>query len=77
MSIDAVLQHHNIKLFEETENAIFVREQLNRIRALLLDVDADKDMIGVIEYTIKENNQWINQEVEKDLLARKVQGRST
>jgi hypothetical protein len=56
MSIDAVLQHHNIKLFEETENAIFVREQLNRIRALLLDVDADKDMIGVIEYTIKENN---------------------
>jgi hypothetical protein len=77
MSIDAVLQHHNIKLFEETENAIFVREQLNRIRALLLDVDADKDMIGVIEYMIKENNQWINQEVEKDLLARKVQGRST
>jgi hypothetical protein len=36
MSIDAVLQHHDIKLFEETENAIFVRAQLNRIRALAL-----------------------------------------
>lgn len=59
---------------EETEDALRIREQLNRIRVFLLDGDADDEMVDTVDYLIEDNDRWISPEIEKDLLAGKLQG---
>lgn len=59
---------------EETEDALRIREQLNRIRIFLLEGDADDEMVNTVDYLIEDNDRWISPEIEKDLLAGKLKG---
>jgi hypothetical protein len=59
---------------EETEDALRIREQLNRIRVFLLEGDADDEMVDTVDYLIEDNDRWISPEIEKDLLAGKLRG---
>jgi hypothetical protein len=59
---------------EETEDAMRIREQLNRIRAFLVESDADDEMVDTVDYLIEDNERWISPEIQKDLLAGKLKG---
>jgi hypothetical protein len=59
---------------EETEDAMRIREQLNRIRVFLVENDADDEMVDTVDYLIEDNERWISPEIEKDLLAGKLEG---
>jgi hypothetical protein len=59
---------------EETEDAMRIREQLNRIRGFLVERDADDEMVDTVNYLIEDHERWISPEIEKDLLAGKLQG---
>jgi hypothetical protein len=59
---------------EETEDALRIREQLNRVRVFLLECDADDEMVDTVDYLIEDNDRWISPKIEKDLLAGKLQG---
>jgi hypothetical protein len=59
---------------DETEDAMRIREQLNRIRVFLVERDADDEMVDTVNYLIEDNESWISPEIEKGLLAGKLQG---
>jgi hypothetical protein len=59
---------------EETENALWVREQLNRIRVFLSERDADGELVATVDYLIEDNDRWISPEIQEYLLAGKLQG---
>lgn len=59
---------------EETEDAMRIREQLNRIRVFLVENDADDEMVDTVDYLIEDNERWISPEIEKDLLGGKLEG---
>lgn len=59
---------------EETEDAMRIREQLNRIRVFLVENDADDEMVDTVDYVIEDNERWISPEIDKDLLAGKLAG---
>jgi hypothetical protein len=58
---------------EETEDAMRIREQLNRIRVFLVENDADDEMVDTVDYLIEDNERWISPEIEKDLLTGKLE----
>jgi hypothetical protein len=57
---------------EETETAMRIREQLNRIRVFLVEGDADEEMVDTVDYLTEDNERWISPEIEKELLADKL-----
>jgi hypothetical protein len=59
---------------EETEDAMRIREQLNRIRVFLVESEADDEMVDTVDHLIEDNERWISPEIEKDLLAGKLKG---
>ena len=75
MNNDAkLLPAFRLQNVEETEDALGIREQLNRIRVFLLEGDADDEMVDTVNYLIEDNERWINSEIEKELLEGKLQG---
>ena len=52
-----------IEDFNETEEAIFQRHQLNRIREFLLANEASKDSIDAIDEAIEDIESWISPEI--------------
>jgi hypothetical protein len=73
MSSDTAFQRaFELRDVVETEDAMWVREQLKRIRAFLAEGDADEEMVDTVDYLIEDNERW--PESEKELLAGKLQG---
>jgi len=48
---------------EETETSLWVHEQLNRMKMLLVEHGADVEMLDALEYLIEDNKGWINPEI--------------
>jgi hypothetical protein len=48
---------------EETATSLWIHEQLNRIRELLVEHGADDEMLDAVDYLIEDNERWINPEV--------------
>jgi hypothetical protein len=68
MSSDTAFQRaFELRDVEETEDAMWVREQLKRIRAFLAEGDADEEMVDTVDYLIEDNERWISPESEKEL----------
>ncbi len=52
---------------EETETSLWIHEQLNRIRELLVEHGADDEMLDAVDYLIEDNKGWINPEIAEAL----------
>lgn len=52
---------------EETEEAIFQRHQLNRIREFLLANEAAQDLVDTIDIAIEDIERWISPAIETSL----------
>jgi hypothetical protein len=57
------LNQRKIEDFHETEEAIFQRHQLNRIREFLLANEASEDLIDAIDEAIEDIESWISPEI--------------
>ena len=49
--------------------ALWIKEQLNRIRGFLTERDADSDIMEAVDFSIEDKERWISPRIEKDLLA--------
>ena len=47
---------------------------MKRIHVFLLECVADDEMVDTVDYLMEDNDRWISPEIEKDLLAGKLQG---
>jgi hypothetical protein len=54
---------------ESTEASLWVEEQLNRIRDCLVEHGADDEMLDAVDYLLKENEGWIDDQIAGDLRA--------
>jgi len=52
---------------EEIETSLWVRQQLNLIRQLLVQHNADAEMLDVVDYLLEENDRWIDLDIVKRL----------
>lgn len=53
----------NLNEIEEAETGLWLHEQLSRIRAVLVELDSDEEMLDAIDYLIEENEQWIDPDI--------------
>jgi len=52
---------------EETETCLWIHEQLNRMRELLVEHGADSEMLDAVDYLVDDNKGWINPEIAAHL----------
>lgn len=52
---------------DDAEFSRWMRDQLTRIRDLLLRQDLDDEMISALDQAILDNEHWVSPEVEKML----------
>jgi uncharacterized protein (DUF1786 family) len=57
----------SIPVVEETETSLWIHEQLNRIRELLVEHGADDEMLDAVDYLVDDNKGWINPEIAEAL----------
>jgi hypothetical protein len=62
-----------IEDIEQTETSLWVEQQLNRIHDFLVERDADSEMLDAVDYLIEDNEQWMDEKIEKDLRAGNLQ----
>jgi hypothetical protein len=48
---------------QETETSLWIHEQLNRIRELLVEHGADDEMLDAVDYLVEDNKGWIDPEI--------------
>jgi hypothetical protein len=51
---------------QETETSLWIHEQLNRTRELLVE-HGDDEMLDAVDYLVKDNKGWINPEIAEAL----------
>lgn len=66
---DRNLRTPSLEEIEETEMALWIKEQLDRIRDFLTEREADTDMIEAVHFLIEDNERWIAPRIAEDLLA--------
>jgi hypothetical protein len=52
---------------QETATSLWIHEQLNRIRELLVEHGADDEMLDAVDYLVDDNKGWINPEIAEAL----------
>jgi hypothetical protein len=52
---------------EETATCLWIHEQLNRIRELLVEHGADDEMLDAVDYLVDDNKGWTNPEIAEAL----------
>ena len=57
----------SIPVVEETETSLWIHEQLNRIRELLVEHGADDEMLDAVDYLVEDNKGWMNPEIAAHL----------
>jgi hypothetical protein len=53
----------NIRDVQETVTCLWIHEQLNRIRELLVEHGADDEMLDAVDYLVRDNKGWIDPEI--------------
>jgi hypothetical protein len=48
---------------EETEISLWLLEQFNRIQKMLVEHEADDEMLEAVDYLIEDNDRWISPEI--------------
>lgn len=73
------MKSNQVKLddIEETEEAIFQRHQLNRIREFLLANEAAHDLVDAIDMAIEDIEHWVSPTIEMSLGAASQQSRKS
>jgi hypothetical protein len=46
---------------------LWIHEQLNRIRKLLVEHGADDELLDAVDYLVDDNKGWINPEIAEAL----------
>ncbi len=49
----------NLDNIEETETGLWIKEQLTRIRTIIMGTDGDEEMLEAIDFLIDDNDRWI------------------
>jgi hypothetical protein len=57
----------SIEDIEETATSLWIHEQLNRIRELLVEHGADDEMLDAVDYLVDDNKGWMNPEIAEAL----------
>jgi hypothetical protein len=56
----------SIRDIHETVTSLWIHEQLNRIRELVVE-HGDEEMLDAVDYLVKDNKGWINPEIAEAL----------
>ena len=56
----------SISDIHETVTSLWIHEQLNRIRELVVE-HGDEEMLDAVDYLVKDNKGWINPEIAEAL----------
>jgi hypothetical protein len=59
----------SLEEIESTEASPWVEQQLNRIRACLVEHGADDEMLYAVDYLLEDNKGWIDDQIASDLRA--------
>lgn len=65
--MNADILKFSIDNIDETETAMWLRNQLRRLRDFVEHHGGDEDMLEAVEYLIEDNEVWISDEVERAL----------
>ena len=52
------IKEHHLENLQEAETYLWVKEGLERLDKLLQSIDADDDLLDLIDYLKDENEQW-------------------
>jgi hypothetical protein len=66
---DRNLRTPSLEEIEETEMALWIKEQLDRIRGFLTEREADTAMIEAVRFLIEDDERWIAPRIADELLA--------
>ena len=57
------IKEHHLENLQEAETYLWVKEGLERLDKLLQSIDADDDLLDLIDYLKDENEQWCDPEM--------------
>jgi hypothetical protein len=57
------IKEHHLENLQEAETYLWVREGLERLDKLLQSIDADDDLLDLIDYLKDDNEQWCDPEM--------------
>lgn len=52
------IEEHRLENLQEAETYLWVKEGLDRLDKLLQSIDADDDLLDLVEYLKEDNEQW-------------------
>lgn len=55
-----------LQSLEEAETYLWVKQGLERLDKLLQSIDADDDLLDLIDYLKEDNEYWVNSELLAD-----------
>lgn len=53
-----LIKKHNLENLQEAETYLWVKEGLERLDKLLQSIDADDDLLDLIDYLKEDNDFW-------------------
>jgi hypothetical protein len=59
----------SLQEIEQAETGLWVEQQMNRVRDLLVKHGADVEMLDAVDYMMEENSDWIDDRIAEDLRA--------
>lgn len=60
------IKEHHLENLQEAETYLWVKEGLDRLHKLLQSIDADDDLLDLIDYLKEDNEYWVNSELLAD-----------
>ena len=57
------IKEHRLENLQEAETYLWVKEGLERLDKLLQSIDADDDLLDLIDYLKDDNEQWCDPEM--------------
>jgi hypothetical protein len=57
------IKEHHLENLQEAETYLWVKEGLERLDKLLQSIDADDDLLDLIDYLKDDNEQWCDPEM--------------
>jgi hypothetical protein len=57
------IKEHHLENLQEAETYLWVKEGLERLDKLLQSIDADDDLLDLVDYLKDDNEQWCDPEM--------------
>ena len=57
------IKEHHLENLQEAETYLWVKEGLDRLDKLLQSIDADDDLLDLVEYLKEDNDFWCDPEM--------------